>query len=111
MYENLVEWKNSPHRKPLILEGARQVGKTWLIDEFGPKEFKYYIKINCENNPEVSDLFSDYDIKRILRVISALAKKPVKPGETLIFLDEVQELPKALGSLKYFSENSLKSSG
>ena len=79
MYENLVEWKNSPHRKPLILEGARQVGKTWLIDEFGPKEFKYYIKINCENNPEVSDLFSDYDIKRILRVISALAKKPVKP--------------------------------
>ena len=106
MYENLVEWKNSPHRKPLILEGARQVGKTWLIDEFGSKEFKYYIKINCENNPEVSDLFSDYDIKRILRVISALAKKPVKPGETLIFLDEVQELPKALGSLKYFSENA-----
>ena len=46
MYENLVEWKNSTHRKPLILEGARQVGKTWLIDEFGPKEFKYYIKIN-----------------------------------------------------------------
>ena len=106
MYEKLVRWKNSPHRKPLILEGARQVGKTWLIDEFGPKEFKYYIKINCDNNPEVSDLFLDYDIERILRVISAIAKKPVKPGETLIFLDEIQELPKALGSLKYFSENA-----
>ncbi len=106
MYENLIKWKNSPHRKPLILEGARQVGKTWLIDEFGPKEFKYYIKINCDNNPEVADLFSDYDIKRILRVISAIAKKPVKSGETLIFLDEIQELPKALGSLKYFSENA-----
>lgn len=106
MYEKLVRWKNSTHRKPLILEGARQVGKTWLIDEFGPKEFKYYIKINCDNNPELSDLFLDYDIERILRVISAIAKKPVKPGETLIFLDEIQELPKALGSLKYFSENA-----
>ncbi|MBP5587647.1 MAG: ATP-binding protein [Treponema sp.] len=106
MYEKLIKWKNSPHRKPLILEGARQVGKTWLIDEFGPKEFKYYIKINCDNNPEVSDLFSDYDTQRILRVISAIAKKPVKPRETLIFFDEIQELPKALGSLKYFSENA-----
>ena len=106
MYKNLVIWKNSSQRKPLILEGARQVGKTWLVDEFGPKEFKHYIKINCDNNPEIADLFSDYDIKRILRVISAIAKKPVIPGETLIFFDEIQELPKALGSLKYFSENA-----
>ncbi len=106
MYRKLVDWKTSSQRKPLILEGARQVGKTWLIDEFGTKEFKYYIKINCDNNPELSELFLDYDIKRILRVISAIGKKPVRPGETLIFFDEVQELPKALGSLKYFSENA-----
>lgn len=76
------------------------------MDEFGSKEFKYYIKINCENNPEIQDLFSDYDVKRIFRIISAISKKPVRPNETLIFFDEIQELQKALGSLKYFSENA-----
>ena len=58
LYTQLLEWKNSSSRKPLILEGARQVGKTWLLDEFGTNEYKYYIKINCDNNPEVKDLFS-----------------------------------------------------
>ena len=106
LYTQLLEWKNSTSRKPLILEGARQVGKTWLLDEFGANEYKYYIKINCDNNPEVKDLFADYDVKRILRIVSAIAKTPVKPNETLIFFDEIQELPKALGSLKYFSENA-----
>ena len=106
VYTQLLEWKNSASRKPLILEGARQVGKTWLLDEFGTNEYKHYIKINCDNNPEVADLFADYDVSRILRIVSAIAKTPVKPGETLIFFDEIQELPKALGSLKYFSENA-----
>lgn len=106
LYKDLLKWKESKSHKPLILEGARQVGKTWLLDEFGNAEFKHYIKINCDNNPEVANLFVDYDIKRILRIVSAIAKKPVIPGETLIFFDEIQELPKALGSLKYFSENA-----
>ena len=106
LYKELLEWKESADRKPLVLEGARQVGKTWLLDEFGRNEYKYYIKINCDNNPKVKDLFSDYDTKRIVRVISAIARKPVEPEKTLIFLDEIQELPKALGSLKYFSEDA-----
>ena len=106
LYKQLQKWKNSPNRKPLILEGARQVGKTWLLDEFGKGEYKHYIKINCDNNPDVAGLFADYDIKRILRVVSAVGKKPVLPGETLIFFDEIQELPKALGALKYFSEDA-----
>ncbi len=82
------------------------MGKTWLLDELGKNEYKNYIKINCDNNPKVQDLFSDYDIKRILRIISAISNTPVEPGNTLIFFDEIQELPKALGSLKYFSENA-----
>lgn len=106
LYQDLLKWKNNSNRKPLILEGARQVGKTWLLDEFGANEYKHYIKINCDNNPDVKDLFIDYDIKRILRIISAYADKPVVPDETFIFLDEIQELPKALGSLKYFAENA-----
>lgn len=106
LYKQLQKWKNSPDRKPLILEGARQVGKTWLLDEFGKGEYRHYIKINCDNNPDVAGLFADYDIKRILRVVSAVGKKPVLPGETLIFFDEIQELPKALGALKYFSEDA-----
>ena len=106
LYKQLQKWKNSPDRKPLILEGARQVGKTWLLDEFGKGEYKHYIKINCDNNPDVAGLFADYDIKRILRVVSAVGKKPALPGETLIFFDEIQELPKALGALKYFSEDA-----
>lgn len=93
-------------RRPLILEGARQVGKTWLLDEFGKSEYKHYIKINCDNNPKVADLFVDYDTSRILRIVSAISGKPVKPGETLVFFDEIQDLPKALGSLKYFSEDA-----
>ena len=104
--KNLEKWKNSTNRKPLLLYGARQVGKTWLLDEFGKGEYKHYIKINCDNNPDVAGLFADYDIKRILRVVSAVGKKPALPGETLIFFDEIQELPKALGALKYFSEDA-----
>ena len=92
LYTQLLEWKNSTSRKPLILEGARQVGKTWLLDEFGANEYKYYIKINCDNNPEVKDLFADYDVNRILRIVSAISKTPVKPCETLIFFDEIQNV-------------------
>ena len=106
LYDELLRWKESPDRKPLILEGARQVGKTWLLDEFGKNEYESYIKINCDNNTELENLFADYDITRILRIISAIAKKNIEPNKTLIFFDEIQELPKALGSLKYFAENA-----
>ena len=105
-YDKLLQWKDDPDRKPLIVEGARQTGKTYLINEFGEQEFPYYIYINCDNNPAVSRLFVDFDIERIFRVCSAMSGKPVIPGETLIFFDEIQEIPYGLTSLKYFYENA-----
>ena len=105
--KQLKEWKNSPLRKPLILAGARQVGKTYILKEFGKREYKHVAYINCDNNPDVTGLFAeDYDMKRILLVIGALTGQPIIPGETLIILDEIQELPKGLATLKYFCENA-----
>lgn len=103
----LKEWKNNPLRKPLILAGARQVGKTYLLKEFGKREYENVAYINCDNNPAVADLFTDgYDIKRILLVLSAVSGEKITPGKTLIILDEIQELPKGLSSLKYFCEDA-----
>ncbi len=101
----LKNWKNSQFRKPLILTGARQVGKTYVLKEFGKKEFKNVAYVNCDNNPDVRSLFEeDYDMKRVLMIIGAITKQPIVPGETLIILDEIQELPRGLSSLKYFCE-------
>lgn len=103
----LKTWKESPLRKPLILAGARQVGKTYILKEFGKREYEHVAYINCDNNPEVVNLFSeDYDMKRVLLVIGALTGQPILPSKTLIILDEIQELPKGLSSLKYFCEDA-----
>lgn len=103
----LKEWKNSPLRKPLILAGARQVGKTYILKEFGKREYQNVAYINCDNNPEIAGLFAeDYDMKRVLLVIGALTGQQILPGKTLIILDEIQELRKGLSSLKYFCENA-----
>lgn len=105
--KQLREWKESPLRKPLILAGARQVGKTYILKEFGKREYQNVAYINCDNNPEVANLFAeDYDMKRVLLVIGALTGQPILPGKTLIILDEIQELPKGLSSLKYFCEDA-----
>lgn len=105
--KQLKEWKNSPLRKPLILAGARQVGKTYILKEFGKREYENVAYINCDNNPEVAELFAeDYDMKRVLLVIGALTGQPIIPGKTLIILDEIQELPKGLAALKYFCEDA-----
>lgn len=106
MYEQLVQWKNASARKPLIVNGARQVGKTWLLLEFAQKEYDNYAYINCDNNPDIDDLFLDFDIERIIRSVSALTETQVVPGKTLIVFDEVQEAPQALTALKYFCENA-----
>lgn len=106
LYEELLKWKRNKDRKPLIVKGARQTGKTWLLRRFGENEYRYVAYINCDNEPLAQALFTDYDIDRILRVIEAITKVPVLPGETLIILDEVQEQPKGLASLKYFCENA-----
>ena len=103
----LREWKNNPERKPLILLGARQVGKTWIMKHFGKSDFKNVAYINCDDEPLVKELFnSDYNIPRILRGIQAITGTKVEPGKTLIIFDEIQEVKRGLHSLKYFQENA-----
>lgn len=105
--DQLVAWKNSPRRKPLILLGARQVGKTYTLQAFGREHYRHVAYINCDDNDEVRNLFvPDYNIDRILLSISAITGVPVVAGETLIILDEIQELPRGLTALKYFCERA-----
>lgn len=95
------------NRKPLILKGARQVGKTWLMKEFGRKYFKYTAYINFDNNKRMEEVFSmDYDIERILMAINIETGVKIIPGETLIIFDEVQENKRVIASLKYFYEDA-----
>lgn len=104
IYQKLLEWKDSPRRKPLILQGARQVGKSWILREFGRNEFKNVAYISCDNEPLAKALFADYDTERILRSVEAITSTPIVAGETLIILDEIQEVPAGLSALKYLYE-------
>ena len=105
--EKLKSWKNHPFRKPLLLMGARQVGKTWLMQEFGRKHFKSVAYIRFDNSERARRSFStDFDIPRLLETISIEGKCTVEPQNTLIILDEIQECPAALTSLKYFCEEA-----
>lgn len=105
--ENLYKWKESKYRKPLIIEGARQVGKTWLMKEFGQKAYKDTIYINFDSNSRMAELFAaDLDTERLLLGLELYAGKKIDAGDTLIIFDEVQEVPRALASLKYFYENA-----
>lgn len=105
--EDLRNWKYKKNRKPLIIEGARQVGKTWIMKEFGRQEYQNIVYINFDSNARVAELFSaDLDTQRILRGIEIYAGKKIDPENTLIIFDEVQEVPKALSSLKYFCEDT-----
>lgn len=106
LFEKLSAWRSSPTRKPLVVCGARQVGKTWLMKEFG-KSFRDTVYISFDNNRLARGIFDgDFDIKRILIALQALAGHPVDPANTLIILDEIQEAPKALTCLKYFCEDA-----
>ena len=105
--DDLVIWKNRKNRKPLILRGARQVGKTWLMKEFGKRHFKYTAYVNFDNNKRMEDIFNDdYSIDRILMAINIETGVKIIPEETLIIFDEIQENPKAIASLKYFYEKA-----
>lgn len=105
--EKLYQWKESKRRKPLIIEGARQVGKTWLMKEFGEKAYQDTIYINFDSNFRMSELFSeDLNVDRLIMGIELYAGKKIDPDHTLLIFDEVQEVPKALSSLKYFYENA-----
>lgn len=105
--KQLEAWKESPRRKPLVIEGARQVGKTWLVEEFASTHYKNFVSINFEKQIYLRDLFkTDFDIERILTAIKAATHENIIPGETLIFLDEIQDAENGLTSLKYFCENA-----
>ena len=107
LYGNLLKWKNSKRRKPLLLQGARQVGKTYLINEFGKKEYSDFIYLNFEQNPNLSTLFSaELSPSTIIKNIGLYIGKKINYDNTLIFFDEIQVLPNALTSLKYFFEQA-----
>lgn len=104
--EKLYRWKAGKHRKPLIIEGARQVGKTWLMKEFGRKAYVDAVYINFDSNSRMADLFAaDLDTDRLIMGIELYAGRKIDPNNTLLIFDEVQEVPRALSSLKYFYEN------
>ena len=103
----LLAWKASGRRKPLILNGARQVGKTWLLKEFGRRHYEGVAYINFESNDRMSRLFaSNLDLDRLLMGLRVEAGCAIEPGRTLLVFDEVQDNPHALSSLKYFAENA-----
>jgi predicted AAA+ superfamily ATPase len=105
--EKLIEWKNSLHRKPLVIDGARQVGKTWLIQEFGRISYKKVIYINFDIDSEVHAFFEDnLNPENIIRSLEYKAGSKIIPADTLIIFDEIQECNRALRSLKYFCEDA-----
>ncbi len=106
-YLDLMAWKANPSRKPLLVQGARQVGKTWLLKEFGQNEYAACAYFNFEETPALAPLFDgDLNPQRILEVLSAYTGRSIDPSKTLLFLDEIQACPRALTSLKYFCEQA-----
>ena len=103
----LIDWKNDPNRKPLILKGARQVGKTWLMNEFGKTQYNNYVYFNFDEEDELSSIFEiNKNPHRIIELLSLLIGQKIIPGETLIIFDEIQECSAALNALKYFREKA-----
>ena len=105
--ERLVTWKESPYRKPLIVKGVRQVGKTWLLKEFGRRYYDNIAYFNFDENPEYREFFvSTKDVRRIIPNLAMAGGQEIIPGKTLLIFDEVQDCPEVLNSLKYFCENA-----
>ena len=103
----LNQWRNNPKRKPLVLKGVRQCGKTWLLKEFGKQYYPDVAVFNFEETPSLCSIFEqDLDVKRILLELGITRGKAIQPEKTLIILDEIQACDKALTSLKYFQENA-----
>jgi len=105
LYTQLIKWRNSPLRKPLLLQGARQVGKSYLLEQFGKNEFPNFFLFNFEQTPQLAKIFqTDLVPRRILQELSLVAEKTIIPEKDLVIFDEIQECPRALTSLKYFNE-------
>ena len=106
IYQYLLDWKSSEDRKPLILQGARQVGKTYIVNLFGKNEYANSVYCNFEQEPGLKDFFDTLEPKSIIARIGAYKRKEIIPGHTLIIFDEIQACPEALTSLKYFNEQA-----
>jgi hypothetical protein len=107
LMEDLLRWKNKKKRKPLIIHGARQVGKTWIMKEFGKRYYENCVYISFDNNERMKNAFEqDYDIDRILSALKIESGRNIEAENTLLIFDEIQEVPKAMTSLKYFYENA-----
>lgn len=105
--EELIKWKNSKYRKPLILKGARQIGKTYILKQFGKENYEDIAYFNFDHDEDLQNLFeSSKNPQRILEQLTFIYKKEIKPEKTLIIFDEIQECPNALNSLKYFQEEA-----
>lgn len=105
--ERLLQWKQSKRRKPLIIEGARQVGKTWLMKEFGRQAYEDTVYINFDSNSTMAELFAaDLNTERLIMGLELYVGRKIDPDHALLIFDEVQEVPRALSSLKYFYENA-----
>lgn len=105
--QDLLKWKNSPYRKPLILKGVRQVGKTWVLKEFGRRYYENTAYFNFDENEEYKQFFeTTKDTDRILQNLMLASGQKILPEKTLIIFDEVQDCPKVINSMKYFCENA-----
>ena len=105
--QELVAWKSSEDRKPMVLKGARQVGKTWLMKEFGQNYYDSYVYFNFDEEYELKSIFeANKNPQRIIELLSLIAGEKILPGKTLIIFDEIQECPEALNTLKYFKEKA-----
>ncbi|MCI8586005.1 MAG: ATP-binding protein [Lachnospiraceae bacterium] len=105
--EDLMKWKDSEERKPMVLKGARQVGKTWLMREFGQQYYQHFVYFNFDEEDALKSIFeSNKNPERLIELLSMIAGEKILPGETLIALDEIQECPAALNALKYFKEKA-----
>lgn len=106
VYQKLLEWKNSEFRKPLILQGARQVGKTYIVNLFAGREYVNYVYCNFEKEKDLDDFFNNLNPTNIIRKLENYKRKEILPKNTLIIFDEIQACPKAITSLKYFNEEA-----
>lgn len=106
IYSELLAWKNAPNHKPLVVLGARQVGKTYILKEFGRQEFDNFVYVNCHNNQFVEALFADFNIKRIIYQLELAYETEIVFGKTLVFFDEIQEVKNGISALKYFCEDA-----
>lgn len=105
--QDLIKWKSSEERKPMVLKGARQVGKTWLMKEFGQNYYGSYVYLNFDEEEELKSIFDgNKNPHRIIELLSLIAGRKILPKDTLIIFDEIQECPEALNSLKYFKEKA-----